>query len=616
MRISEIPHVEHGRIAVCSCQAAFRIDESTVTEEYSLPDLPPPETIGRYRILRYVGRGASNCVYEGVQSGTEVHAAIKTLLPEYAGDKPSREQFLHAAKIYAKAVHPNIVKVFETGKDANGVPFLAMEFLSGGTLADRMLENRPFSPREAAEIGAAVCHALIVTADLGIVHRDIKPDNIMISADGQYKLTDLGLAKLDPSAASGNDVRILEESRSDKPVRKSSFGTLEYMSPEQFVDADSCDIRSDIYSLGVTMYQLAAGRLPFAPKSRSELRHMHLSVEPLVPSTFRPELPLDFDYIVLRCIQKRPEERYQTPAELLADLEAFLADRPLPSTQGGAAPGVHASGTPAAQAEPPRRSSLLPVAVAMLVLLIGCLAGLHFLMERRAAASQERNAPTQPRESVPDTFGTDAPGEKPSAHSAETGPQPPADTVSENDLQIMRDYETAKAAAKLARSNGAGYDDAIKALESFQSSDKIDHMERMSLISVLRNESEKAVDNLMVELDEKADEFIAAGDWNAAIEVYRNGAGALEPESRESREQKIFDVDRMRRKAAEAAKIEQTQPDEETDEPDFIADGDEDEDELPDFDSETEDENPDMNPETDVENEDMSSGTDEESEEP
>ena len=110
------------------------------------------------------------------------------------------------------------------------------------------------------------------------------------------------------------------------------------MSPEQYIDSESCDVRSDIYSLGVTLYQLATGRLPFETQTRSELRHMHISVEPLVPSTYMHGIPIDFDYIVMHCIQKRPDDRYSTPEELLADLEAFLADKPLPSTTCGAVP--------------------------------------------------------------------------------------------------------------------------------------------------------------------------------------------------------------------------------------------------------------------------------------
>ena len=216
-RISEITHVEHGRNAVCACRTVFQIDDSTVVEEYSLPDLKPPDAIGPYPVKRFIGRGGSGCVYEGVHPDFGIPVAIKTMLPEAAGSKAARNQFYQAARIYAKAVHPNIVKVFETGKTEDGVPFLAMEFLSGGTLADRITGDKRLSVREAAEIGAAVCRALAVTSELGIVHRDIKPDNIMISADGQYKLTDLGLAKFDASSGTGIDALILDETAQAKP---------------------------------------------------------------------------------------------------------------------------------------------------------------------------------------------------------------------------------------------------------------------------------------------------------------------------------------------------------------------------------------------------------------
>ena len=574
MRISEIPHVEHGRIAVCSCQTSFRIDESTVTEEFSLPDQPPPEFIGRYRILRYIGRGASNCVYEGIDPETGVHAAIKTLLPEYAGDKPSRDQFLHAAKIYAKAVHPNIVKVFETGMDANGVPFLAMEFLSGGTLADHMQGNRLFSPKEAAEIGAAICSALTVISELGIVHRDIKPDNIMISEDGQYKLTDLGLAKLDPAAVSGNNVCVLDENRSEKTGRKTSFGTMEYMSPEQFIDAESCDVRSDIYSLGVTLYQLTAGRLPFEPKSRSELRRMHLSVEPIVPSTFRPDIPLDFDYIVLHCIQKTPEDRYRTPSELLADLEAFLSDRPLPSTTGGAVP---LDPTPPDKPRPDaaRTSALLPVAATIFVLLILCIAGLLFLMKRRTDSMQTpaRDAAAQPvRESVPEDLGIDEPDK--SKHSSPSAAEDPDSTNRKRNAarQEKKEFEKARTAAKQALREKTGFLNASEALEKFTSSDEY-NVEAFELMNDLKKASDKAVDGLMQVLDEKAAPLIKAGDWDGAVGIYSDESDPLAPESKRSRDRKIAEIGRLRRKAAaDAAKSDPVSPAGGTDIPDGLPD--------------------------------------------
>jgi len=392
MRVSEIPHVNHGRTAICPCQTTFRIDDSTVVEEFSLPDLPPPEFIGRYGIVRYLGRGATNCVYEGIHPDLGIPTAIKTMLPEYARDKPSCDQFFRAAKICAKAIHPNIVKFYEAGRDANGVPFLAMEFLPGGTLADRISKEEKIPVKEAAKIGAAVCRALTETVKLGIVHRDIKPDNIMLAANGEYKLTDLGLAKLDAPGMQGIAARIINEGDPVRPARKTSFGTLEYMSPEQCVDTDSCDIRSDIYSLGITLYHIASGRLPFEPLTRSELRHMHLSIEPLVPSTYEPDIPLDFDYIVLHCIQKRPEDRYQTPEELLADLEAFLADKPLPSTTCGAVPITHQ--VFAAQQASQHRSIILPAIAAILALLV--LAGAGLLYWKAHSASKKTRQPTAP----------------------------------------------------------------------------------------------------------------------------------------------------------------------------------------------------------------------------
>ena len=565
MRVSEIPHVEHGRIAVCSCQTAFRIDESTVVEEYSLPDLPPPEFIGRYRIERYVGRGASNCVYEGVNPETGVRAAIKTLLPEYAGDKPSREQFFHAAKICAKAVHPNIVNVYEIGRDANGVPFLAMEYLSGGTLADLLQNNRAFTAREAAETGAAVCRALAVTSELGLVHRDIKPDNIMISADGQYKLTDLGLAKLNSPYASGNEARVLDE-KGDRSTRKTSFGTLEYMSPEQYVDADSCDIRSDIYSLGVTLYQLAAGRLPFEPKSRSELRHMHLSVEPIVPSTHKPDIPLDFDYIVLHCIQKRPEDRYQTPAELLDDLNAFLAGKPLPSTTGGAVPVIHApqevfpaATTPSA----PNRLRFLPALAGTLVLLILGIGAL-LLLKRTDGNRIAPDAPPPPaRDAVPESLGADigapvpgapanggiVPGSlaRPSSKALDDAGITIVDQ--ETDSQVQSYFEDARNAADQALRDKAGFRKAIEDLKSFASTDKYS-VESKVIISKLEAASADAVRELMDKLDRKAAPLIEAREWEGAINVYRIDVGPLAPESQEARERKIREIEQKRQEAA------------------------------------------------------------------
>jgi serine/threonine protein kinase len=553
MRISEIPHVGHGRIAVCACQATFRIDDSTVVEEFSLPDLPPPESIGRYSIVRYLGRGALNCVYEGIHPELRIPVAVKTLLPEYAADMPSRDQFLHAAKICAKVDHPNVVKVYETGRDGNGIPFLAMEFLSGGSLADRMQDHSCLSAKETAEIGAQICRALAATAKLGIVHRDIKPDNIMLSADGKYKLTDLGLAKADAAATHGNGACVLDENAPVKTARKTSFGTLEYMSPEQYIDTESCDIRSDIYSLGVTMYQLAAGRLPFETQTRSELRHMHISVEPLVPSTYVHGIPIDFDYIVMHCIQKRPDDRYHTPEELLADLEAFLKDAPLPSTTCGAVPFVRTAlsdNRPVEKTGHPH-SAFLHVAAGVLVLLILAGAGLLFLLERSKAAQRLKQPP--PTESVPEAVPVMAPGQeeatipssRPSTKALDAEISIEGD---ESSMKASAFFEDAKTAAAQALKDGFGFQRAIDDLESFTASEDYS-LEALGLISELKKASDSAVGTLMASLNEKADRLIRAGNFNGAINVYNTDIGELAPESKTAREKKIREIEQMLRDA-------------------------------------------------------------------
>jgi serine/threonine protein kinase len=540
MRISEIPHVNHGRIAVCSCHATFCIDDSTVTEEFSLPDLPPPESIGRYSIVRYLGRGAMNCVYEGIHPELGIPVAVKTLLPEYTADRPSREQFLHAAKIYAKVVHPNIVKVYETGRDANGIPFLAMEFLSGGSLADRLLHTRNFPARETAEIGAEICRALVETAAHGIVHRDIKPDNIMLSADGKYKLTDLELAKLNPSTISENGACILDENDPVKLSRQTSFGTLEYMSPEQYLDTESCDIRSDIYSLGVTMYQLAAGRLPFETQTRSELRHMHISVEPLVPSSYAQDIPIDFDYIVMHCIQKRPEDRYHTPEELLKDLEAFLADAPLPSTTCGAVPFIR----PLIQErkETGDHFALLPVVMIVFILLILAGAGLLFLMERSSAEQRKQLiAPEEPAESGEEAtifIGPPAAGSPVSyAIQSKKMLDENVDNGDEKANSLSFDPELfakTRDKAKEALDRKTGFRKAIDDLKAFEPYEECEEEVR-TLTSELEKESQAAVDRLMRSLNEKAHQLIEKGNYDGAINVYDIDA-EIEPLKQESME--------------------------------------------------------------------------------
>ena len=535
-RISEIPHVDHGRNAVCSCRTVFQIDDSTVVEEYSLPDQKPPDMIGRYPIKRFIGRGGSGCVYEGVHPELGIPVAIKTMPPESAGSRASRNVFYQSARIYAKAVHPNIVKVYEAGKDASDAPFLVMEYLPGGTLGDMLLEHRTFTPQEAAGIGADICRALTATNKLGIVHRDVKPDNIMVSRDGLYKLTDLGLAKFDASAVPGNGARVLDEDAPAQSLPRTGFGTLEYMSPEQYLDSESCDIRSDIYSLGATLYHLAAGRLPFETAARTELRRMHMSVEPLVPSTFAPGIPIDFDYIVLRCLQKDPADRYQTPEELLADLEAFLAGKPLPSTTCGASPAVLAMPPASASAGKNRNGFPILAAVVLAVMILVLLAMTAVVMRRGAGKSRpDRIQPPPAQTDTAPSYGT-LPKTQVSTKSLE--PEDATFVDLERDEREQEYFADAKAAAELALENGFGFKLAIEDLENYLSVDEYAD-EAETLIGRLKAASDAAVGKLLESLDLKAADFLRDGKYEEAIIVYRTDIGDLAPEAKPFLDERI-----------------------------------------------------------------------------
>lgn len=325
---TELEHVERGRHIECMCGSRFSLDELTVVRDYSAIDQAPPEKIGPYRIERFIGKGGMGRVYKGIHPTLGLPVAVKTLLPEFANNSVFKARFIQSAKICARLNHPNIVRVYDFGTTDDGTLYLVMEYIAGGTLHDLLMRSGPLDPEKTARIAEAVCDGLEVAWRHGIVHRDIKPDNLMITSEGEYKLSDLGLAKYEPASGEKNP-------RMCDTLELSSLGTPDYMAPEQALNAANCDIRADIYSLGITLYQLLSGRLPFIAPNRDEIRRMHLEVEARLPGYYRPGIPMDLEYIVMRCIQKRRSDRYQTPADLHADLRAFLEGLPLPSTTSG-----------------------------------------------------------------------------------------------------------------------------------------------------------------------------------------------------------------------------------------------------------------------------------------
>ncbi len=321
-REREIARTERGGVAECSCGRRFVIDGSNVLRESSFIDEPAPERIGPYRIERRIGCGGMSVVYRSVHPKLGIPVAVKLMKPEFLRDKDSLDRFERTARICAKLNHPNVVRVYDFGME-NGLPFLVMEILPGGSMHDMLQREGPLPYALVANAAISVCLGLAATEAAGIVHRDIKPDNIMIDAAGVCKISDLGLARSDSVRFGASTIPF------------SLLGTPEYMAPEQADDASACDSRADIYSLGVSMYQMATGRLPFLADTTEDLLRKQREEDPVAPSALRSDLPLDFECIVMRCIQKAPTDRYQTIAELLADLKAFLDGRSLPSVTTG-----------------------------------------------------------------------------------------------------------------------------------------------------------------------------------------------------------------------------------------------------------------------------------------
>lgn len=319
----EIKHVERGRHARCTCGASFYIDGETVVSDYSCVDETPPEKIGPYVIERFVGHGGMGKVYQGIHPQLHIPVAVKSLPKEAVSNPAFKERFIKSARICAKMNHPNVVKVYDFGTDGDGTPYLVLEYIGGGTMYDLLLKDGAVEPRKAAEIGIAICRALEEAQRFGIVHRDIKPDNILVDDEGTYKLSDLGLAKIDVQS------KTLREERNyhSDTLGFTSLGTPEYMAPEQAIDARTCDVRADIYSLGVTLYQLTTGCLPFDPEDPAELQRMHLEAKPPIPKKNGVRLPSALEQVILQCLKKNPDDRYASPRSLRADLEYFLAGR-------------------------------------------------------------------------------------------------------------------------------------------------------------------------------------------------------------------------------------------------------------------------------------------------
>jgi eukaryotic-like serine/threonine-protein kinase len=258
---------------------------------------------GRYRIVRKLGAGGMANVYLAEDQELGRRVAIKILNERHANDEQFVERFRREAKNAAGLSHPNIVSIFDRG-EAEGTYYIAMEFLDGRSLKELISGRGPAPINVAVDYARQILAALRVAHRQGLVHRDIKPHNVLVDGEGRVKVTDFGIARAGPS-------QMTEEG--------SIIGTAQYLSPEQAQGAPVTPA-SDLYSVGIVLYELLTGTVPFAGESPVELAMKHLSKVPEPPSHIRPEVPRDLDFVVMRALAKAPSERYQSADEMDADL--------------------------------------------------------------------------------------------------------------------------------------------------------------------------------------------------------------------------------------------------------------------------------------------------------
>jgi serine/threonine-protein kinase len=281
------------------------------------PVPPIGHYLGPYKVLEKIAQGGMGEIYKGFHPGLDRYVAIKLLGHSVQADPALTLRFQREAKAAAGLRHPNIVQVFDFGF-AGDTYYLVMEYVEGIDLRaeiDRRRRNRtPFTRDEILHILGQVADALDYAHQHGIIHRDVKPANILLTSDGQAILGDFGLVML--------------RDRASQATLGHSFGTPEYIAPEQAIDSRAAVPQSDIYSLGGILYEMVTGRLPFEAESSISLAMKHISEEPAPPRRYVPDLPPAVEAVILRALAKEPGRRFNTARAMLDALREAWAGAP------------------------------------------------------------------------------------------------------------------------------------------------------------------------------------------------------------------------------------------------------------------------------------------------
>ena len=368
-----------------------------------MSDQAPTVFNGRYEVHRSLGRGGMAEVFLARDQLLDRPVAMKVLFPEFATDPSFVERFRREATAAANLNHPNIVGVYDWG-EADGTYFIVMEYVDGRTLSEILRAEGPLHPDRVADVGADVAAALGFAHRNGVVHRDVKPGNVLVTATGLVKVADFGIARAITANADENLTQV-----------GTVMGTATYFSPEQ-ARGDTVDPRSDIYSLGCVLYELLVGRPPFSGETPVAIAYKHVQESPIPPRHLNVELPAAIEAIVLKCLAKNPVNRYPSAEDLRADLRRFregsgiLAEPVMvPPVDPGATSVVAAtSAVPVAQEayydedeeEDDKKSSRL--FLAGLIVLLVLLAGMLYLLAQQFADDEE---PSATQVEVPNVVG-------------------------------------------------------------------------------------------------------------------------------------------------------------------------------------------------------------------
>src|SRR5262245_22856018 len=283
-------------------------DAPTLIPAEEAPTLPPGTMLaGRYQIVNLLGVGGMGAVYKAFDRQLTRIVALKTILPEMASTPTALKRLKQEVLLAQSIVHKNVVRIFDIGED-EGTKFITMDFIEGADLKTLITQRGKLPATEAAEIIRQVCQGLEAAHAAGVVHRDLKPQNIMIEKDGHVVVMDFGIAN------SGQSRGVTQTG--------AFLGTPEYMSPEQ-AKTENVDARSDIFSLGLIFYELLTGKLPFQGKTVLETMFKRTTERAIPPAEIDRTVPKGANDIVNKCLQMEREQRYQSITELLEDLESF-----------------------------------------------------------------------------------------------------------------------------------------------------------------------------------------------------------------------------------------------------------------------------------------------------